>query len=131
MTQAAIEDGIYDKIAAGAGTALYGTRIYIAQAPSAATLPYVIFQRVGGGEENMTPTRSIDVLYQVECWASTMSDARTGAGYIETALHQSPITASGYTVMWQSVGGWITDTSNVEGKQYYRRGFEVRIRATT
>lgn len=131
MTQAAIETGLYNKLATGAGTALYSTRIYHNQAPLETTLPYVVIQRVGGGEENMTPTRSIDVMYQVACWAANSADAKTGAGHIETALHQSPITASGYTIMWQAVGGWIADTANVEGKQYYRRGFEVRIRATT
>lgn len=130
MTHTAVETGLYGALSTGAGTAFFGTRIYAEQAPAGATLPYVRFSLISGGDEQLTPDRSINLMYQVECWAATQADARTGAGYLESALNHVPITVSGYTVFWQGIEGWISDVENVEGKQYWRRGFEVRINAS-
>lgn len=124
-----IETGLYSKLTSAAGTVLWGTRVYADQAPAAPTFPYLVFFHVAGGEENVNPAGSFDVLYQVECWGTVLSDARSGQAYLGSALHHQTLSlAGGYTNFWTVQQDFIRTVENVEGKQYWRRGATYRIR---
>jgi hypothetical protein len=123
-----IETGLYQRLTTTGGTVFYGLRVYEGQAPAGDPLPYVIFNHMAGGEENMTPTRGIDADYLVECVASTRADARSGAGYIEAALHDQTLTFSGWNCVAVTQTRLFSRIDNVEGKQWFRRGAYYRIR---
>lgn len=123
-----IETGLYSKLSTSAGTVLFGTRIYADQAPASVTYPYILFFHVGGGEENLNPQGSFDVLYQVECWGTALADARNGQAYAGSALHYQTLTFSGHTNFWTEQQDFIRSVENVDGKQIYRRGATYRIR---
>lgn len=129
-----LETGIYSKLTTTAGTAFWGAgtaaRVYADQAPESASLTnYVVFFHVGGGYENTNPVDSLDVRYQVECWGTVLANARTGSGYINTALHHQTLSITGFTNFWLVQEELIRSVENVEGVQWYRRGGTYRIRA--
>jgi hypothetical protein len=73
MSYADVEPGLYSALTTGAGTVVAnlvgGTaapRIYDTQAPQGVAMPFVIFQYLGGGEENISPNRHFEVTYRVE-----------------------------------------------------------------
>lgn len=128
----AIETGLFSKLSAAAGTVLWGAgtavRVYAEQAPALTTAPYVIFFHVAGGDENMNPAGSFDVIYQVECWANVLAQARQGQTYINAALHHQTLTISGATNFWTVQQDLIRSVENVDGKQFWRRGATFQFR---
>jgi hypothetical protein len=130
----AVETGIYSKLSTAAGTVLWGAgtaaRVYADQAPQGAADPYLVFLYAGGGDENLNPAGSFDVLYQVECWSRTLSQARLGMTYINAALHYKTLTIAGVTNFWTAQQGLIRSVENVEGVQWYRRGATYQIRGS-
>jgi len=95
-----VEVGLYGKLAAGTAlTALLGgTLIYNGLAPQGRSLPYVLFSQQSGVSDNATPTRSEDFLYQVKgLSASGMAAAGSIASAIDTLLHNTTLTVSGWT----------------------------------
>lgn len=132
---AAIETGLYSKLGTSGGTVLWGStagtaRIYADQAKADATAPYVVFFLVSGGDENDHAAGSFDVRYQVECWSTVVSQARSGATYIQQALHHQTLTISGCTNFWTVQTRLVRSVENVDGVQWYRRGGEYQIRGS-
>lgn len=132
---AAIETGIYSKLSTSGGTALWGgtagtVQVYADQASAKAVAPYVVFFYVAGGDENVNPSGSFDVRYQVECWSTVVGTARSGATYIQQALHHQTLTISGCTNFWTVQTRLVRSVENVDGVQWYRRGGEYQIRGS-
>lgn len=124
-----VNTGLYSKLTGyAAGTAFYGTRVYDTLAPQSATLPYIVFQHVSGGDTNEHSGRIVDTEYRVECIAATLSDARTGAGHIEDALHDATLTFTGWNHIACTQGQMFSRLDTVDTKAYHRRGAFYRIR---
>lgn len=111
-----------------AGTALYGTRVYSQLAPQGATLPYVVFDYVAGGDLNDSPSRIVDVEYRVEAIGATQAAARTIAGHIEACLHNGTLSASGWNHIATTHIRPFSLQETTDGVQYWRRGGFYRIR---
>jgi len=126
----AIDDGLYDKLAGHAAlTTLVSTRIYRDAAPEGATLPYVVFLHQAAGEENMTPARSLNPLYQVRGVSSVSADeAGDIADAIDGALHMQTLTVSGWTNYWTARTAFIRTVETNEGVRRWHRGAFYRIR---
>lgn len=125
----ALDTGLYSKLTTyAAGTAFYATRVYDTLGPQSATLPYVVFQAVSGGDTNEHAGRVVDVEYRVECIAATGADAKTGAGHIEDALQDAALTVTGWTSVAVTQGQVFSRVDTVDTKQYHRRGAFYRIR---
>lgn len=125
-----IEQAIYGRLTGTAGTALYGTRVYADQAPLGAALPYVVFQHVAGGDLNVSPSRVVDVDYQIECVALDLSEARQGAGYVEAAFHNQRFNAPNWNLIACTQKDLFRSVEEAEGKQYWRRGATYRFRVS-
>lgn len=123
-----IETALYSKLTTTGGTALWSTRVYEGQAPQGTALPYVVFFHVAGGDENISPSRIVDVRYQVDCWAESRADARLGGDYLEAALHNGTLNISGWSQIGCEQTTLRSSVENVQGKQFYRRGADYRIR---
>lgn len=123
-----VETALYAKLTSVGGTALWGQRVWEGQAKQGETMPYVVFFHVAGGDENISPSRLVDTLYQVEVWAESRADARTGADYLETALHNGTLNISGWSQIGCEQQDLHTSVENKDGKQFYRRGADYRIR---
>ena len=128
-------DAIYTKLAANGDliTALGGTAIWEAIAPSSQSYPYVIFQWQGGGDENMTPSRMVNEVWTVKaiCDVANGSKAKAEAvaKEIDEALVGQFLTVTGWTNFWlareQSVKYAETDEA---GEPIWHIGAMFRIR---
>jgi len=98
----AMGTAIYSKLAAGTAltTALGGTAIYAEQAPDKSTLPYVIFNHMAGGPENITPRDMRSHLWFVRAYASTRAAVNLYDGYISDLLHKGSLSVTGWTTFW-------------------------------
>ena len=107
------------------------TAIYHLQAPEGQAYPYVVFNTQGGGDVNDTANRLKNLMVFVRAY-STGSDGAAQGGSIDaqvdTALHLSPLTVSGWTNIWLARE---TDIELVEttpaGKQVYATGGMYRV----
>ena len=88
---------------------------------------WIVFMQVAGGDTNTSPRRDVNVIYRVEFISTEIADARTGAGYIDDALHQVELTVPGWSVYRCECTGQINLVDLVQGKQYWRKGRFVRI----
>lgn len=99
-----INKSIYDTLKAGTAlTALLAgtTAIYNQQPPDNSTMPYVIFNKMGGGPDNDTPSDSRSYLYFVRAYSQTSAaHAGTIDAQISNLLHRKTLTISGYTNYW-------------------------------
>jgi len=107
------------------------TSIYNLQAPEGATLPYCVFGLQGGGDVNDTPTRLKNLLYFIRAYTQGVNGAAVGGSIdaqIDTALHLSPLTVSGWTDIWLARE---TDIELIEndpsGRQVFASGGMYRI----
>jgi hypothetical protein len=127
-----VEDAIYDTLFGHAPlAALVSTRIYRQRAPQGATYPHVVYGLQGGGDENLTPNDSQNLLYAVRFVAeASPDDAGDGADLIRTALHRQTLTVSGAVNFWTAAQAYIrfTETDERTGKTYYHAGAIYRIR---
>lgn len=125
-----IETALYTALTGNVSLAALATGgVYEAQAPASATDNYVIYQYSGGGDENTHPRRSLNLVYRVEFISTVRGTARTGAGYIDDALHNVELTITGYANYSTRKDDLFAQVDNVAGKQYFRKGGFFRIRA--
>lgn len=75
---------------------LGGTKIYDTIAPPEASLPYVIFQFMGGGHENIIPIDSLDERWMVKALACTQAVAGSADDIISDILHKSTLDVDGW-----------------------------------
>ena len=98
----AVETALYSTLSAGTAliSLLGGTAIYNGMIPRDADLPCVVFSHASGIEENLTPTRSSRMIYLVKGVADTMYEAGQIADAVDTLLHGTTITPTGYSNFW-------------------------------
>src|SRR5688572_27104162 len=123
---------IFTKLSSSAGTVLWATRVRDGQATEADIIggqTFVVFNYAAGGPLNASPTRIEDFRFDVTCFDPTaVATARTGADYIDSAFHNQTLTISGFTNWATTVIGEISRVENHEGKQFWARGKQIRIR---
>ena len=128
--QALIETALVTKLSANANlVALVGTNIFVDQAPAQTPFPFVIFFPVAGGFDNDHLLSSANVDYQIEVYAMDVPTARTGAGYLNDALHMQTLNIASWTTYWMAQTKVFSRFENLEGNQYYSRGgiYNIRI----
>lgn len=102
----ALDSAIYSKLQSTSGlTSLLAgtTSIYSVQAPENATLPYVVFNVQGGGDDNETAHRTKNLVVFIRGYAEGMGAKKTAGSIdaaIDTALHLSSFTVSGWSNFW-------------------------------
>lgn len=135
MALITLENGVYARLIAGTAlTALIGgtasPRVYNLQAPSGATLPYVVFFMVDGRIPNESPRQDVDYLYQVEAWAETRASAEAIQKEIFTVLDRQSVTVSGWSNYDTKCRGIVTTLENEAGRQYWRHAGEYQFLMT-
>jgi len=128
----ALNKGLFDTLKGGTAltNALGGTAIYNVQAPDNAVLPYVVFSVAGGGDENITPSRSKNILYYVRAYSKTSAaHAGTIDGFVDTLLHGKSLSVTGWSNFWLARE---TDVENVDnepsGEKVWMSGGYYRVR---
>lgn len=129
----ALNAAIYSKLTGGSGLIALlatSTSIFYEQAPDDAALDYVVFSLQGGGDENLTPNRTKNLVMFVRGYSQT---GAAKAGQIDAAcdalLHGSALTVTGWTNFWSARED---DLAAVEvdraGVKTYMSGGMYRIR---
>jgi hypothetical protein len=95
-----IEDALYTKLNVASVTGAGATGVFNRIAPENQALPYVIYQWQGGGDANITPRRSRNLVYTVKAVATTLGAAGAIDSAIDALLHMQTISIS--------TGGWAT-----------------------
>lgn len=100
----ALDTAIYSRLQGGTAltTLLAGTTsVYHLQAPEGAAYPYCVWNIQGGGDENLDANRTKNLVVFVRGYSKT-SAAQAGSvdSQIDTLLHLSPLTVSGWTNIW-------------------------------
>lgn len=94
---------IYTRLQGTAITSLLSgtTALYNIQAPENATLPYIVWNIQGGGDENLTQNRTKNLVMFIRAYSEN-SAALAGSidAQIDTAFHMQPLTVSGWTNIW-------------------------------
>lgn len=104
--------------------------IYRRHAPQSAALPYVVFEEISGRDDNKSPHRARQLLYSAKAITATSGkDAGAIFAQIDAALHELPLTITG----WTNTRIWLeTDLDYEElisgGKFRYHRGGIYRLR---
>ena len=128
-----VNSAIYSKLQAGTAlTALLAgtTSIYNQQPPDNSTMPYVIFNLQGGGDENMTPSRMKSLVYFIRGYSKVSAGAAGSIdAQIDTILHGQSISASGWTNFWLNREADFEQTENLpNGEKAFMAGGFYRIR---
>ena len=111
-----------------------GERIYANQANAGAALPYIVFYEAMGLSPNIVPRATLNHVYRIESRSVTPGTATGGAQAIHSAvynaLHGKALTITGWTSWWVMCEREQKFTEPLDGKQYYRFVWDVRIRAS-
>lgn len=110
-------------------TTLGGTAIYFNVVPRDRGLPAVVISLASGIEENMTPVRSVNMVYLVKGVAETALYAGLIAQKVDDALHGATLTITGWGNFWTSRES-IVQYLEVDpaGHAFGHAGGEYRIR---
>ena len=100
----ALDAAIYTRLQGTAITSLLSgtTALYHIQAPENATLPYVVWNIQGGGDENLTQNRTKNLVMFIRAYSEN-SAAQAGSidDQVDAALTNSNVlTPSGWTNIW-------------------------------
>ena len=127
----ALETGLYTKLSAGTAltTLLGGTAIYNALATQGTALPYVVFFKSSGGDDNTSPRRARSLVYTVKAVADRAYTAGDIDDELDTLLHEATLTVTGWNDYWIMRE---VDVSYEErlanGNVVFHRGGQYRIR---
>jgi len=122
---------IYARLQGTAITSLLSgtTALYNVQAHENATLPYIVWNIQGGGDENLTQNRTKNLVMFIRAYSEN-SAAAAGSidAQIDTALHLTPLTVSGWTNIWLAREQDL-ETVQLEpsGKQFFMAGGLYRV----
>jgi hypothetical protein len=126
--QSALQKGLKAKLSVAPITDLV-EGIYNSVAPPGKSLPVVIFQLQGGGDDNLTSVRNRSPVYTVKCIAKLEETALTVSEKIDDALHEQTLTVAGWTNYRTAREGDINYTESDEtGQVIYHIGGMYRIR---
>ena len=126
----ALNTTLYSTLAGGTAlTALVGTRIYYAQAPDHAALPYVVYSHQAGGPLNIQLSDMRDQIVYVRGYSTNPAQAGTIDAYCSALLHRKTLSVTGWNNFWTARE---TDINLVEtqqdGVQVHTAGALYRIR---
>lgn len=97
----AVDDALYTTLTGGTAlTALLsGTAaIYNGQAPADAALPYIVFNQQAGGDENLTPSRMKNYLYQIASYTKVSQAAAWAMdAQADALIHGATLSVTGWT----------------------------------
>lgn len=100
----ALDAALYTKIqGVSAITSLLGgtTEIYSINAPESATFPYVVFSVQSGGDDNLDPRRTKNIVYFIRAYSKTeKAQAGTIDDLLDTTLHLQSVSVSGWNNYW-------------------------------
>ena len=87
--------GVTSQLAAGSAS------LFALQAKEGAAYPYVVWNIQGGGDDNLDPRRTKDVVWFIRAY-SQASKAQAGSidAAIDTALHLQTLNVSGWSNYW-------------------------------
>lgn len=127
----AMGSAIYSKLAGGTAlvAALGGSAIYSDRVPAGKARPYVVFNHMGGGPDNITPRDIRSGSWFVRAYANTNEQAKRIDGFIEALLNKGELTVSDWTVFWlvrEEDLSLVEDQPN--GQFIYMAGGTYRIR---
>lgn len=74
--------------------------VWLNLAPQGTTMPYVIIQWQGGGDDNDHPTRSRNTVWTIKALAATAAIADTIDAACDTLLHNGSLSVTGYNTFW-------------------------------
>jgi len=131
----AVEVGLATKLTAGSDiiAKLGSAKIYNLVIPQGVSLPAIRFFYAGGGEENLTPTRSVNTVYAVIGVSETsLKHAGEIAALIDTCLHGQTLTITGWSnQFWTAREGLIRmHELGKGGEEIWSAGAYYRIRAS-
>ena len=126
----ALGSALYSKLSGTAITSLLGgTYVYNLQAPEGQALPYIVFSTQGGGDNNESPHRVKDLVIFVRAY-SGISAGQAGSidAQIDTALHMSPLTVTGWSDLWLAREQDLETVENPQsGKPVWMAGGMYRV----
>jgi hypothetical protein len=126
-----IEKALYSKLTGtGAITALVSTRIYNLVAPLGTTRPYIVFYPASERSEKTTPVFGLNTVYRIEAAADNRSGAFTVQAAVLTALEAAQLSVTGYLNFWTANEGFVSIVENLDGRQFWRRIGDYRIRVS-
>src|SRR5574341_506459 len=107
----ALKQAVRDRLIAAAVNG--GSAIFDTQAPAGQSYPYVVFQYVAGGDENLTALDTRSELWQVKAVTDNHAAAGTLAAAIRNALHDQSLTVSGWRHLWtrQESHLWLVESA--------------------
>ena len=128
-----INSSIYLTLQSGTAltSLLAGTNsIYKDIAPDNATYPYIVFNQQGGGEENLTPNRSVNLVYYIRGYTKVNTAAAGNIdAQIDNLLHGKTLSISGRSNYWTAREGEIENTEVLSnGERVYSAGALYRIK---
>ena len=104
--------------------------IFSMQAPDNATLPYVVFNHQGGGDENLDAHRTKNTVKFIRAY-SQVSEAQAGSidAQIDAAMHKQTLSVSGWTNFWTAREEDLSAVENLpSGQKIYMVGGLYRVR---
>lgn len=131
---AAMGSALYSHLAAG--TALIsklggGTAIWDTLAPQGTADPYVVFFHSGGGDDNLSPRRTRNMVYTVKVVGTTKLTTEEIDAEVDALLHMGTLTVTGWGNWWLAreadVAYQETAGNNIT---YWHRGGQYRVRLT-
>ena len=128
----ALDAALYTRLQGTAITSLLSgtTALYHVQAPENATLPYVVWNIQGGGDENLTQNRTKSLVVFIRAYsANTPAMAGSIDDQVDAALNNdNPLTVSGWTNIWLAREQDL-ETVQVEpsGRQFFMSGGLYRV----
>lgn len=98
----ALNTAIYSKLSGGTAlTALVSLRLYHMQAPLDAAYPYVVWNTQGGGDENVSPHRTKNLVLNVRAYSDvTAAAAGSVDAQIDALLHNQSLSVTGWSSIW-------------------------------
>jgi hypothetical protein len=127
-----LDTALYNRLTGGTAlTALLaGTAsVYNQIAPEGAALPYALYQLAAGGDENETPMRSKQLVYNIKGVSATGAKS---AGQIDNAiddlLHRVTLTVTGWTdILTKREGDFAYTETTPEGRHFWHSGGRYRL----
>ena len=129
-----VNKAIYNKLQAGTALSALiagSANVYHLQPPDDTSMPYVIFNLQGGGNENVTPSPLRNLVYFVRGYSTASAAA---AGSIRTEINnlldkQTLTLTDGWVNFWMQAESEIEGIDNMpNGQKAYMAGDLYRIR---
>lgn len=115
----------------GGLTALVSTRIRYLIAQETDAMPAVIFYNVTGQVPNRCPRDEVDEIFRIESRGTYAAQARSVHDAVYAAVHEKALTISGWTNYWLVCERQQRFNDDLDGKQYFRFIWDVRVKASS